>query len=348
MLTHGTYNSSFLLEVARKMDAAERGRARSDTHLRHPMADVMEALSKNPQAAQDFFNAGDTLKYYVTAHTLNDGGKALGKALEAATITFRDHAGSESHPSPGYISAKLASHLVHYEYERIKSGKLAKSPVDPLSLGRIMAAYTPDITRVATLPGIEKPGVYMEDNAGNIAKIDLAGEMDEMQQRHVKAFMAVINTGLAFPQRASWPIGATILSSWTGMIEDSFKGTARREAIFAANTTAEQTRFLLHQLAAQAMLDHGLYGSRGEPSRSHPWAWLHSRNPDQDPLKSSNNFLDEDGRLMTPEQMRQGSGERLNAYQAWLYREPQGNPMKDLGILSQLNEGFTLGISIYK
>jgi hypothetical protein len=51
---------------------------------------------------------------------------------------------------------------------------------------------------------------------------------------------------------------------------------------------------------------------------------------------------------MTPEQMRQGSGERLNAYQAWLYREPQGNPMKDLGILSQLNEGFTLGISIYK
>lgn len=313
VLTHGTYNSSFLLEVARKMDAAERGRARSDTHLRHPMADVMEALSKNPQAAQGFFNAGDTLKYYVTAHTLNDGGKALGKALEAATITFRDHAGSESHPSPGYISAKLASYLVHDEYDRIKSGKPEKSLVDPLSMGRIMAAYTPDITRVAALPGIEKPGVYMEDNpalpgqedygaqfdkaelravmsetfkadskalalltaaqttwasrlfdngvgmlaakqdsghlknaaqeagagfgfimdAGNIAKIDLAGEMDEMQQRHVKALMAVINTGLAFPQRASWPIGATILSSWTGMIEDSFKGTARREARLA-------------------------------------------------------------------------------------------------------------------
>ncbi|MFI6817241.1 hypothetical protein ACIBG7_32915 [Nonomuraea sp. NPDC050328] len=104
VLTHGTYNSAFLLEVARKMDAAQRASISSGSHGRHPMADVMTALGKNPAAAQDFFNSGDTLKYYTTVHALGDGGLAVGAALEAATITFRDSSGSEARPSPGYVS----------------------------------------------------------------------------------------------------------------------------------------------------------------------------------------------------------------------------------------------------
>ncbi|GAA3572800.1 hypothetical protein GCM10022419_062150 [Nonomuraea rosea] len=428
VLTHGTYNSAFLVEVARKMDAAERSSVNSGAHRRHPMADVMEALGKNPQAAQDFFNSGDTLKYYTTTHVLGDGGVAVGRALEAATITFRDHSGSESRPSSGYVSAKLASQLFHLEYERINAGKPDKSLVGPLSMGRILAAYIPDVSRVAAMPGIEKPGVYTEDNlalpgqeeygaqinkvelravmsetfkadskalalvtaaqtawasrlfdngvgvlaakqgigsltnaaqeagagfglimdAGNIAKIDLAKEMDETQKRNVKALMAVVNTGLAFPQRASWPIGATVLASWTGMIEDSFKGTAEKAAVFEANTTLEQTRALLHQLGAQAMLDHGLYGSPDHAAKTHPWAWLRDRHPEIDPLKAPNNFLKENGRLMTPDEMSEGTGKRLNAYQAWLYRQTKNNPWLDLGVQSKLNEGYDLGISNYR
>ncbi|MEU7863853.1 hypothetical protein [Nonomuraea sp. NPDC049141] len=427
VLTHGTYNSTFLLEVARKLDAAERGSIHSGAHRPHPMADVMEALRKNPAAAQDFFSSGDTLKYYTTVHDLGDGGKAVGKALEAATITFRDHSGSETRPSSGYVSAKLASYLIHHEYERIKAGQPAKSLVDPFSLGRILAAYIPDVSRVAAMPGIEKPGVYMEDNpnlpgreewgaqfskeelrlvmteafkadskslaivtaaqtawasrlldrgvgvlaakhgtgsltnaaqeagagfglimdAGNIAKIDLAKEMDETQKRNVQALLAVVNTGLAFPQRAAWPIGSTILGSWTGMIEDSVKGTAEKTAVFEANTALEQTRSLLHQLGAQAMLDHGMFGSSDPPAKTHPWASLSDLQPGDDPLKAPNNFLKEDGRLMTPDEMSEGTGKRLNAYQSWLYRQTKNNPWLELGVQSRLNEGYDLGISKY-
>ncbi|MFG1966074.1 hypothetical protein [Nonomuraea sp. NPDC049028] len=428
VLTHGTYNSAFLLEVAKKLDAAERGALHSAAHRRHPMADVMEALRKNPQAAQDFFNGGDTLKYYTTVHELGDGGVAVGKALEAATITFRDHSGSEARPSSGYVSAKLASYVIHLEYERIKAGTLEKSLVAPLSVGRILGAYIPDVARVAAMPGIEKPGVYMEDNpslpgreewgaqfskeelrsvmreafkaddkalalvtaaqtawasrlldngvgvlaakqgtgglsnaaqeagagfglimdAGNIAKIDLAKDMDESQKRNVKALLAVVNTGLAFPQSASWPIGAGVLGAWSGMIEDSVKGTAEKTAVFEANTTLEQTRALLHQLGAQAMLDHGLFGSSDPPAKTHPWASLSDLKPGDDPLKAPNNFLTKDGQLMTPDEMGEGTGKRLNAYQTWLYRQTKNNPWLELGVQSRLNEGYNLGISAYR
>ncbi|MBB5775023.1 DUF6571 family protein [Nonomuraea jabiensis] len=428
VLTYGTYNSGFLLEVARKLDAAERISLSSGAHRRQPMADVMAALGKNPQAAQDFFNSGDTLKYYTTVHQLGDRGEAVGQALEAATIKFRDHSGSEARPSSGYVSAKLASYLIHLEYGRIKAGEPAKSLVAPLSFGRILAAYIPDVARVAAMPGVEKPGVFMEDNpnlpgreewgaqfdkgelrtvmeeafkaddkalalvtaaqtawasrlldhgvgvlaakhgtgslsnaaqeagagfglimdAGNIAKIDLAKDMDETQKRNVKALLAVVNTGLAFPQTGAWPIGSTILGSWTGMIEDSVKGTAEKTAVFEANTALEQTRALLHQLGAQAMLNHGLYGSSNPPAKTHPWASLSDRRPGDDPLNAPNNFLKKDGQLMTPKEMSEGTGKRLNAYQTWLYRQTENNPWLELGVQSRLNEGYDLGISKYR
>ncbi|MFI7694192.1 hypothetical protein ACIBQ6_34375 [Nonomuraea sp. NPDC049655] len=427
VLTHGAYNSRFLVEVARKLDAAERSAVNSGARRPHPMADVMEALRQNPQAAQDFFNSGDTLKYYTTVHDLGDGGKAVGAALEAATIIFRDHSGSEGRPSSGYVSAKLASYLIDFEYGRIKAGQPAQSLVAPLSMGRILGAYITDVARVVAMPGIEKPGVFMEDNpnlpgreewgaqfdkeklrtvmeeafkadnkalalvtaaqtawasrlfdhsvgvlaaehgtgslsnaaqeagagfglimdAGNIAKIDLAKDMDETQQRNVQAFLAIVNTGLAFPQKAAWPIGAGILGAWTGMIEDSVKGTAEKAAVFEANTTVEQTRALLHQLGAQAMLNHDLFGSSNPPAKTHPWASLSDLRPGDDPLKAPNNFLDKNGQLMTPAEMSEGTGKRLNAYQTWLYRQTQNNPWLDLGVQSRLDEGFNTGISRY-
>jgi hypothetical protein len=164
-LKHGTFNSAFLLEVAKALDATGRKQAMHHTVGRHPMADVMKALSKHPDVAQGFFASGDRLKYYTTMLPLGDGGVAVDEALEAATMFYRDRAGSAAQPSSGYLSAKLASDLIHLEYEQIKAGKPQEAFVAPISIGRILAAYVIDVDRAAK-GGIEKPGVYEQDHPG--------------------------------------------------------------------------------------------------------------------------------------------------------------------------------------
>ncbi|MFI6637049.1 DUF6571 family protein [Nonomuraea fuscirosea] len=164
-LKHGSYNTSFLVEVAKALDTFERGPMAHHVVGRHPMADVMEALKDNPEAAQEFFASGDRLKFYTTVLSLKDGGKAVGEALEAATMKLRDRAGSDEHPSAGYRSADLASQLMHFEYEQVHAGKPQETFVAPLSIGRILAAYVIDVDRTAK-GGVEKPGVYKQDHPG--------------------------------------------------------------------------------------------------------------------------------------------------------------------------------------
>ena len=77
-----------------------------------------------------------------------DGGEALGMALEAAMLIFRDHDGSPQAPSRGYLSAKLASEFVHLEAERIETGN-SSAFVKPVTTGRILAGYISDINYVA-------------------------------------------------------------------------------------------------------------------------------------------------------------------------------------------------------
>lgn len=421
-LRHGTYDSSFLLEVAKALDATERRQATHHGLGRHPMADVMEALRKHPDAAQRFFTGGDRLEYYVTTLPLGDGGVAVGGALEAATMTYRDRAGSAEQPSSGYLSAALASKLMHLQYEQIHAGKRQEAFVAPISVGRILAAYIPDVNRAA-MGAMEKPGVYAQDHpalpgqepwgakfnqyhlrevmqhlftkdekslgvvmaaqaawssrlfdhgaaqlatgngrnamntavteagsgfgmlahAAGIGKIEEGRELDEAQKRNVKIFMAVVNTGLSLPQTGTWPITAGVAGSWGGVIEDSVKGTAEKEAVVSANFASEQTRELVGQLVAQSMFDHGLFGPADPPAKSHPWASLTDLEPGEDPRKAANNFLEDDGKtLMTLEEMMKSDQQPYDAYKMWL-RRPDDNPWMDLGMQQIVDSAFKSG-----
>ncbi|MBB4917155.1 DUF6571 family protein [Streptosporangium saharense] len=162
-LKHGTFASPFLLAVARKIDAWDREPSPPGI-TSNVMVPLMEALSRNPEAAQDFF-AGDptTMERFLVNWEMSDGGEALGKALEVAMLKFRDHDGSPQHPSRGYLSAKLASEFVHLRAKQLRSGDSIDSILKPATVGRILAGYINDINRVAQV-GDDAPVPGAQDN----------------------------------------------------------------------------------------------------------------------------------------------------------------------------------------
>ncbi|WP_344449089.1 DUF6571 family protein [Acrocarpospora macrocephala] len=436
-LAHGTFDAAFLLDVARKIDAKIHQPLRSDEPavvspgaFRDSMVGVMTALARDPAAAQDFFTQDPTaLKRYMTGLRVGDG-KALSAALEAATLTFRDHDGSAEHPSRGYLSAKLTSELIHLESERIRAGEPPK--ITPTAVGNILAGYIADVSRVVSagsdktfgvfegdyplLPGRESWGsrfttndlrivmerAFQDDekaflavvgaetiwanklidhsasetaasgnvrlfnisasavgegfgfitSAAGIADIREGQERDEAQQRLLKLLMALVNTGLAIPQTAGWPITAGVTGAWTGLIEDAAKGNARDEAVAVANTSVEESRFLIHQLAVQAMLNHGLFGSADPPAKTHPWGSLSDLQPGQDPRTAPNNFLKDDGKtLMTLQEMLAatnagGTPVAYDEYRMWVYHNDSSRTWLD--IKRDLDIGFSGGFAKFQ
>ncbi|MEU3164115.1 hypothetical protein [Streptosporangium sp. NPDC006930] len=203
-LKHGTFSTAFLLATARKIESIDRERP-LDPRV---MATLLEGLSRDPAAAQDFF-AGDPtmLKRFMTERGLSDDGVALGAALKAATLVFRDHDGSPQNPSRGFLSAKLASELVHLEAVRIKDGKSPDSPVSPAAMGSILAGYISDINR-ATQAGDNTvaPGVAGIDNPGTPGPDPWGAQFNKGELRQVmkeafadsKAFTPVLTAQTAF------------------------------------------------------------------------------------------------------------------------------------------------------
>ncbi|MEV4528996.1 hypothetical protein [Streptosporangium sp. NPDC049304] len=206
-LKHGTFSTAFLLATARKIESIDRERP-LDPRV---MATLLEGLSRDPAAAQDFF-AGDPtmLKRFMTERGLSDDGVALGAALKAATLVFRDHDGSPQNPSRGFLSAKLASELVHLEAVRIKDGKSPDSPVSPAAMGSILAGYISDINR-ATQAGdlIVATGVRGTDNPSVPGRDPWGVQFNTRELHQVmkgaftdpKAFSAVLDAQTAYASR---------------------------------------------------------------------------------------------------------------------------------------------------
>lgn len=416
-LRHGTFSSEFLADVSRKIVAWERGRISQPLNYA-PVLAVLEALAENPAAAQDFFMGDKSLmKYLLTERHLPDEGKTLGKVLEAATLTFRDREGTPENPSRGFISALLASELVHLEAQRIQEGRPPESLISPASTGRILAGYIADINiaahqgdanfsvpavQTASDPHLPDPGAWgaqfklgdlrlvMQDafkdsaaltpvlaaqtafakklldfgaseaaagrgerllkgsaeqagagfgvitDAAGLAKIESGKEIDEATKRNMKLLLAAVNTGLAIPQAPGAAITAGVVGAWSGVIEDSVKADAESKARIEANSAVAQTETLLRDLAAQAMLKHGLFGSADPPAKGHPWATLEGLRKGDDPLDNPNNFLKGDGRtLMTMDEMidekvadNTERNRRVNAYNRWL-NSPWGGDLWD-------------------
>ncbi|MEU7983335.1 hypothetical protein AB0B56_00535 [Streptosporangium canum] len=432
-LKNGTFNTAFLLAVAKKIDAWDRTPYPPGTNSL-VMVPLMEALARDPAAAQDFF-AGDStaLKHFLTEWSMSDGGEALGKALEAAMLTFRDHDGSPEKPSRGYLSAKLASELVHLEAKRIEAGDSIEPFLKPVTVGRILAGYISDINYVThrgrgpVTPGVrdaDNPGASGQDpwgaqfnkeelhrvmkeafadskafapvlaaqtaftgwlldrgaaemaagrgdgtlrasvkqiggafgmitDAAGLAKIEGGKELDEAQERNMKLLTAAVNTGLAIPQTGAWPIVAGVTGAWSSQIEDLAKGDAETKARSEANAAVDQTRALVHDLTARAMLKHGVFGSAEPAAATHPWASLEDLKKGDDPRDNPNNFLKEDGRtLMTMDEMIDKMAtnstdkyRRVEAYERWLYQGPSGRPWQD--VEDRLDQGFSNGFAQY-
>ena len=112
------------------------------------------------------------------------------------------------------------------------------------------------------------------------------------------------------------------------------------------------TNLLVHQLAAQAMLNHGLFGPSDPPGKNHPWSSLSNLRPSDDPRKSPNNFLGEDGKtLLTPDALLTRKDEGGNpiawdAYRRWLYDGPAGELWAR--VRTDLDSSFEKGFSKYR
>ncbi|MBG0821151.1 hypothetical protein HS048_10440 [Planomonospora sp. ID91781] len=431
-LKHGTFSTAFLVTLARKIDAWDRTSDSMGTYSK-VMVPLMETLSRHPEAAQDFF-AGDptAMKHYLTNPSkMSDDGVALGKALEAAMLHFRDHSGTPDKPSRGYWSAMLASQFIHIEAERIKNGHPPDSAVKPTFTGLVLSEYIRDINHVAeggrdrVVPGVrsadnanlpgqdpwgaqfnleELRGVMKEtfrdskafslvaaaqtaftgrlldygaaemaagrgddtlkanatrigagfgliiDTSG-LSKIEEGKKLDEAQQQNMKVFLAMVNTGLAIPQAGAWPIASGVVGAWTGLAENLGKGDAEGTARETANAAVDETRRLVHDLTAQAMLRHGLFGSAEPAATTHPWASLEDLKPGDDPRDNPNNFLKDGRTLMTRDEMidEKASNEidkdrKFEAYQRWL-SGPAGQRWRD--VQETLDQSFSAGFSQY-
>ncbi|SDL07926.1 hypothetical protein SAMN05421874_11591 [Nonomuraea maritima] len=405
-IAHGTFEPAFLLQVARAVDAHDRrtplegGTVFRDPH-HDPIVDMMRALGRNPEAAQDFFAKDPTaLGRYLTERPTVNGQDELGKALEAAITVFRDREGTVDNPSRGFVSAELASEFVELQRKRISAGKESAVPAATTAL--ILAAYMPDSSFVSDRSGLSGSRVRLnqpahwppdepwgaqfrtedvrkvmaevfEDDPDSVVTLmaaqtvwsqrlldhnaasgdrdafvaaakqvgsgfglvtdatGLAGiakgeELDEAQERKVKAVMAVVNTGLAIPQTAGWPVTAGVVGAWTGLVEDSAKTELNKDdATYEANRTKTRSEFLATQLIAQAMFDHGHFGEEGRRPLS---------------------FIKPDGSLMTLGEMTPEGAvvhPHFESYENWIADDHRGTMWKQSkeGLISAYDRAFS-------
>ncbi|MEQ4725179.1 hypothetical protein [Nonomuraea sp. B19D2] len=158
LLQYGTFDDAFLRDIANKVfDNAQKPISER--------ADIVEftpglaaALARNARVAQDFFAdpARKPLAFLMRETSWSDRGAALGRAIEAATRTFRDH-GQPPDTSRGYKSALIASWAVHFWADPRAQATVADSRQ---SAARVFSAYMSDVHRVANGTTSEKPGVH--------------------------------------------------------------------------------------------------------------------------------------------------------------------------------------------
>jgi hypothetical protein len=158
LLRYGTYDTAFLARMGAGI-ASSRGAWGSfqphsigyygvdlgltDADYGDPLTGYLDALGHNAVAAQEFLT-DERLPGLLTERPFMDDGAAMGRALVAATTTFRDHdpdvAGK---PSPGHRSAEIASQSIHLLGQRGDYPPGFRVPV-----AKIVAAYMPDFDRV--------------------------------------------------------------------------------------------------------------------------------------------------------------------------------------------------------
>ncbi|MGI5271216.1 hypothetical protein ACQEUU_18820 [Nonomuraea sp. CA-218870] len=186
LLRHGTFDDAFLREVANKVfDNATKPQSQQQDIISFGPG-LAAALANNARVAQDFFTdpVRKPLSFLMRDNYWGSGNGELGRAIEAATTTFRDH-GQPPGSSRGHKSALIASWTVHFWSDPRAQANL---PGTRQSAGRVFAAYMSDVHRVANGTVLEKPGVLdLPDSDPNFPSDEPYGAM--FDRNELKASM---------------------------------------------------------------------------------------------------------------------------------------------------------------
>ncbi|MEU1388494.1 MULTISPECIES: hypothetical protein [unclassified Nonomuraea] len=147
LLRYGAFDDTFLRDTANKVfDNLQRPRDEQQGIIGFTPG-LAAALANNPRVAQDFFTDSKRkpLAFLMRKTYWGDGSKELGRAIEAATTTFRDN-GQPPGTSRGYKSALIASWAVHFWADPKAQFAL---PDTRQSAARVFAAYIGDVNQIS-------------------------------------------------------------------------------------------------------------------------------------------------------------------------------------------------------
>ncbi|WP_143044118.1 DUF6571 family protein [Nonomuraea jiangxiensis] len=180
LLKHGSFDDAFLLQLTRKVyDDAQKSRADQGSVIWFGDG-LAAALANNPRVAQDFFTdpARKPLAYLMRQHQWADRGQEIGRAIEAASTTYRDHTQPPGH-SRGYKSALIASWAVHFWADKKTQATLSKTR---MNAANVLSAYISDVHRAPGSSDKETMGVTpLLDTDPNIPGLQPYGATFERQ-----------------------------------------------------------------------------------------------------------------------------------------------------------------------
>jgi hypothetical protein len=310
-----------------------------------------EGTAQNP--SRGFLSAKLASEFVHLEHErIRKGGESVVPASTTALILSAfipdiDRVASRSGLSGAEVNSSKLGHLppgepwgAQFRTEEIRQVMKEAFEKDPTTVSTLMAAQTVWANRLldhnAASGDSKKFMAAAEDttagfglitDATGLARIAEGQKLDEAQERKMKEIMAVVNTGLAIPQKAGWPITASVVGAWTSLIEDSAKTEVNKDqATYDANTAKARSEFLATQLVAQAMFNHGLFGQDAHRGMS---------------------FLEPDGKTlmtlgeMTPENAVQHP--HFDAYEDWVKDDHEGTIWKELK--ERLNDTYQRAFS---
>lgn len=157
LLRHGTFDDAFLRDLANKVYDNTQKSPGDRGDIIGFGSGLAAALANNPRVAQDFFadQARKPLAFLMRNNRWDDGGREMGRAIEAATTTYQDHA-EPPESSRGYKSALIASWAVHFWADNKAQWALPKTQ---LSAARVLSAYISDVNRIPGSSPKETMGV---------------------------------------------------------------------------------------------------------------------------------------------------------------------------------------------
>jgi hypothetical protein len=262
LLRHGTFDDAFLRDLVNKVyDNAQKEYTNREEIIAFGPG-VAAALANNPRVAQDFFTdpTRKPLAFLMRQHPWGGESQELGRAIEAATTTYRDHTQPPGN-SRGYKSALIASWAIHFWADKKAQWNL---PNTRQSAARVLAAYMSDVHRVPggnaketmgvtplpdpdmNIPGIQPYGALLEEESvkntmtwalndpvalktvveghGKYSLMALDAQAARIQEASKKALAAWQNS---HPDATEAELGAQrqkiLEASWTGSTEKEFR-----------------------------------------------------------------------------------------------------------------------------